>query len=365
MDDVVAIEVRAGASVFAIVSYYCPPDGRLLNSAMLERYVLKYERVIVAGDLNAKHQFYGSKRTDARGEELFDFVERNNLIVANDPNQMTFQSAGTGHWDLIDYFVVSRQVGARTVECYVGECIGSDHLPVHLTIQLQCKINTVPSKQVRILSKCDWALFGEQLKETTSSLDASTLTSESSIDARCAEIEQSITQAIDLACPKRTVKDYAFRLRPETVNLIKLKRKIRKKSQKSNDPAYRTLYNNISRQVNAAVMAERQKAWQVATASLDETDGRSFWQKFKLLTGVTQNNSHRNVQLPDQTGEPTSDPDNVAGLFADSLQKIHVTHNGPYLCDTTKSEVERHVLVCKGEYRPNFIPEAEEATRIL
>ena len=43
MDDVVAIEVRAGVSVFAIVSYYCPPDGRELNSAMLERCVLKYE----------------------------------------------------------------------------------------------------------------------------------------------------------------------------------------------------------------------------------------------------------------------------------------------------------------------------------
>ena len=108
MDDVVATEVRAGASVFAIVSYYCPPDGRDLNSAMLERYVLKYERVIVAGDLNAKHQFYGSKCTNARGDELFDFVERNNLIVLNDPEEMTHQAACTGQWDLIDYFVVSR-----------------------------------------------------------------------------------------------------------------------------------------------------------------------------------------------------------------------------------------------------------------
>src|ERR1700759_3438396 len=31
VDDVVAIEVRAGASVIAIVSYYCPPDGGELN----------------------------------------------------------------------------------------------------------------------------------------------------------------------------------------------------------------------------------------------------------------------------------------------------------------------------------------------
>ena len=186
------------------------------------------------------------------------------------------------------------------------------------------------------------------------------MTSEAAIDERCAKIQQSITQAIDLACPKKTMKDYAFRLRPETISLIRLKRKLRRKSQKSTDPRYRTMYNNISRRVNAAIWTERQKAWQEVTASLDETDGRQFWQKFKMLTGVAKSSKQSNLRLTNEHGEQVSDSDKVAGMFAESLRKIHVTHNGPEFCDTMKSEVEMHVQSYSDEYRPNFTLKSEQ-----
>ena len=358
MDDLVAIETVVGSSKYAVICYYCPPDGRDLNSGMLEQFVLQHERVIIAGDLNAKHQYFGSKSTDARGEQLFDLVERHSLIVANDPDQMTRHDVSTGNSDLIDYLIVSKSVAARAVECYVGECIGSDHLPVHLSIQLSCQIKTVRSKQVRILAKCDWAVFSDKLSESSSGCSSVALNSEAAIDERCDEIRQSITQAIDLACPKRTIKDYAFRLRPETVNLIRLKRKLRRKSQKSNDPRYRTLYNIMSRRVNAAVWTERQNAWHAVTASLDETDGRSFWLKFKMLTGEAKS-SRKQIRLKDENDEATSDSVKVASMFAESLKKIHVTHNGPEFCATMKSEVERQVQMCIGEYTPNYMPKAE------
>src|SRR6476469_9851054 len=56
-----------------------------------------------------------------------------------------------------------------------------------------------------------------------------------------------------------------------------------------------------------------------------------------------------------ENGELTGDPDKVAGMFADSLRKIHVTHDGPEFCNTMKLEVESHVQNCNGEYRPNFM----------
>src|SRR6476469_11262174 len=56
-----------------------------------------------------------------------------------------------------------------------------------------------------------------------------------------------------------------------------------------------------------------------------------------------------------ENGELTDDPDKVAGMFADSLRKIHVTHDGPEFCNTMKLEVESHVQNCNGEYRPNFM----------
>ena len=191
VDYIVAIEVSTEKYKFAIVSYYCPPDNKDLNSGVLEQFLLQYERVIIAGDLNAKHQYFGSQCTDARGEQLFDFVERNNMIVANDPDQMTRHDVSTGHTDLIDYVIVTKPVASRYVECFFGECVGSDHLPVHFKVKLASRIDTVPTKQVRILAKCDWTLFSDKLTEAMSSYNMSDLTSEAAIDVRCDEIRQS------------------------------------------------------------------------------------------------------------------------------------------------------------------------------
>ena len=116
---------------------------------------------------------------------MFDFVERNDLVVLNDPNQMTRHVVSTGYSDLIDYIIVSRQVSSRFKECYSGECIGSDHLPIHLKLQLACQIDKVPTKQVRILAKCDWTLFNDSLIEVNNHYRTNALDSEVAIDARC------------------------------------------------------------------------------------------------------------------------------------------------------------------------------------
>src|SRR5277367_6032282 len=102
----------------------------------------------------------------------------------------------------------------------------------------------------------------------------------------------------------------------------------------------------------------RQNAWHAVTASLDETDGRSFWLKFKMLTGEAKS-SRKQIRLKDENDEATSDSVKVASMFAESLKKIHITHNGPEFCATMKSEVERQVQMCIGEYTPNYMPKAE------
>ena len=113
------------------------------------------------------------------------------------------------------------------------------------------------------------------------------------------------------------------------------------------------MYNNVSRQVNAAIKSERQKAWAAVTAELDESDGHEFWRKFKTLTGVNQS-SFRNISLGGDNGTLVTDKLTVANLFAESLGRIHTTHNGPEFCDTTKTEVEKHVRERNADYTPNF-----------
>lgn len=59
VDDLVAIELTVGTNKLAVLSYYCPPatGGGGLDVRLLERYVATYDRLVLTGDLNAKHLF--------------------------------------------------------------------------------------------------------------------------------------------------------------------------------------------------------------------------------------------------------------------------------------------------------------------
>jgi hypothetical protein len=361
IDDMVAIELRVGADKYCVISYYCPPGANIdLNTDLLEQYLARYNHLVLLGDLNAKHLYYGSQRTDSRGEILFDFVERNDLLVLNDPNEMTRHAVSTGHSDLIDYAIVSRAVSRQGMVCYVGEDVSSDHFPVHLRLKLRCRIDEVPVRQVRIYAKCDWNVFNEKLAQASDHLDASPLASTVDIEEQCKRIRESISDAIDDACPKQLVKDYAFRVTAGTLKLIRLKRKLRRLCQRQPGNAeLKTLYNRTNAFVSKEIQRERQTAWANVTESLDYRAGAQFWKKFNNLTGTSKTGNSRGIGLTTDTGEVSADPGVVCDIFAKMLGKAHQTHTGPEFCGATKAEVDTHVVQHTASYVPCFTVHCE------
>jgi exonuclease III len=369
-DDIAAVEIYADTVKYVIISYYCRPDGRSLDAPLLEQFINRNDRVIIAGDLNAKHQYFGSSCTDRRGEELLEFVNNNDLIVVNDPDQMTRHDTASGHSDLIDYVIMTKLAAAKCIDCYVGEDIGSDHFPLHATIQLSRHINSAPIKLVRPLTKCNWKLFQDELTISFSRLHSSCAPHSAmdghgavracAVDERAMEVSEAITHALNVACPKQLVKTHVFRLSAQTMTLIRLKRKLRRKLQRSNDDFHRLLYNNARRQVTIAMTTERQRAWEAATAKLNNNDGRTFWRTFQTLTGTARHSNRTNVRLTDTNGNVTSETQRVADMFAASLQLIHNTHEGPEFCSATRTEVETYIRNSPDRYQPIFTPRSED-----
>jgi len=351
-DDIVAVKLL-GTYDLVVAAYYCP-DWATFDVPMLEELIHKYDRLVIMGDLNAKHQYYGSRSTDIRGEYLFDLVERNNLFVANNPTQVTRHDVQTGSQDIIDYAIVSEAVVGKLVDCFVGDDVPSDHLPLHLKLRLGTGLNSVQTRKVRRIAKCDWSVFTDTiLTDADDAFSGNTPVGEADIDAKCEAIEKSIVQAFEKACPLRTEKDYAFRVKPDTLKLIREKRKLRRKCQK--DCRYKTAYNVLSRRVKEAIYAERMAAWNSATGSLNDTDGRKFWQQFKRLTGAGKGGgTGRPPKLREATGELTDDPERVANEFASTLERVHRTHDGPEFCDGTRETVERHVENHRDLFTPLF-----------
>lgn len=356
-EDVAAIELRAGNQRYCVVSYYRPPyDNIDLDTPMLVDFATRYDRLLVAGDLNAKHFFFGSRYTDRKGEDLFDWTERCDMIVANSRAGPTRHVVNSGYTDLIDYIIVSKKMAGALIRCFVGDDVSSDHLPVHATFKLAHDTNNVPTRETRLLHKGDWQRFSAELIAATPGLAAHTEASQAGIDAKCDEFEQALRHALDAACPIRTIKSYAFKVTQPTLDLIREKRKLRRKLQKND--GYLTAYNNLKRQVDEAIKAERRAAWERATETLNHIDGHKFWQKFKCLTG-TGKGGGATPRIRDSNGVLTNDQRQVAQSFAESLGSIHRTHEGPEFCADTKATVEASIRGAEHLYVPQFTPRPE------
>ena len=70
---------------FIFISFYFHPDHQLSTSLDLLQAILNSfaKPIYILTHSNSHNSGFGDSRTDARGEELFDFVLKNNLISAN------------------------------------------------------------------------------------------------------------------------------------------------------------------------------------------------------------------------------------------------------------------------------------------
>ena len=353
VDDIVAIDLKTAKGSLAIVAYYRPPHDDIdFDKVTLLKVTHGFKHWIVAGDFNAKHEFFGCQSTNQAGDQLFDFVEENQIIVANDPDSMTRHVVSSGQTELLDLALVPRCMGGQLSDCFVGEDVGSDHLPLHLKLKTAGNIERYPVRMVRVLARCDWEAYANQIDQGIDEVDDAVEWRSETVDARCEEIQQCIASAIDTACPLQPVRAGAFTVTRKTLAMIKLKRKLRRKCQKTGDPELRMLYNKLKRQVKFAIEAEKLESWNDATAGLDNLKGARLWKKFKMLTG--EGTSNRSItRVFGNDGELTSTPKATAEAFAAHLSKVHTTHEGPVFCASTRQTVEAAV---HGRDTSNYLP---------
>jgi sarcosine oxidase/L-pipecolate oxidase len=78
-----------------LCSVYMPPSQPIseiidkLNSDLIE---IKPENLVISGDTNAKNSLWFSSKNDKRGDDLIEFIVKNNLLVLNNSKTPTFVS---------------------------------------------------------------------------------------------------------------------------------------------------------------------------------------------------------------------------------------------------------------------------------
>lgn len=101
---ITAARLSTRSDSYTVASVYCPPSldiDPILQG--LQDLIEKTEgdRLIIAGDFNAKSPAWFSQETDVRGESVEDFLISNDLFTINEPLGPTFVSLnGESHIDL-------------------------------------------------------------------------------------------------------------------------------------------------------------------------------------------------------------------------------------------------------------------------
>ena len=142
------------------------------------------------------------------------------------------------------------------MSCFTGDDIGSDHMSLHLLVNFKRPSVTAPKVSIRSLKNCDWQLFRNILFKYNAKLALyPDIFDEAVLDNKALEFESCIKEAFETACPLREVMRFPNSASMEVVDLIKLKRQARRLAQK--DPAYKSVFYKLQRQVKTILKKER------------------------------------------------------------------------------------------------------------
>ena len=160
--EVVACRVKFGNTDLVVCSVYCPSDVALDNDELdALHHHFGGRNSVILGDFNAHHCLWGSQRSDTRGRQMMDFISGSDLAILNDGSPTRIDD-GTGDVSCIDLSLVSSNIAARFEWATYDDTLGSDHLPITLT--LSCDFVRTPSTPKFKYKEADWGTFSKIVK---------------------------------------------------------------------------------------------------------------------------------------------------------------------------------------------------------
>ena len=335
-EEFLAINFKSQGKTVALATIYNPPDIKP-NIENFRHITNLYPLSILIGDFNCKHTFFGCKVGNTNGDILFNIIEELDLLITND-STATYRPGTSSGGDLLDLALVSRQMASRIQSCDVGDDIGSDHLPVHLTLASP-QIQKQFQREILQYEKTDWNRFN---KEIINNLDRLEPETPEELDLANEKISNIIKEGLNKACPKAKRKDKALFISNETMKLIKLKRQIRRLARNTQKAEDKTLYNQLNNLVSKQVNKDREEFWNQQTKKLDETkDSKEFWKTINSINGKKSGGASKPIIK--ENGNLTQNDLEKATTFAESLGKIHNTHTGEIFDDEFKNLIDKAI----------------------
>ena len=201
------------------------------------------------GDFNSKLEAFGCAKKNTFGPMLKTIQSQLNLIYLN-TDEHTHLDRSTGNTDILDMAFISPNLSKHDIQFLIGDDLGSDHLPIEITIDAQPLRNTHSNSTRYKFNQTDRKVFESTLEEALSSGEVLELKSTQDIDKYADSITTAISTAVDKAIPtSKSGRPESQPISKETLALIKEKCRPRRQYSQAHDRLVKMHINQLQKEL--------------------------------------------------------------------------------------------------------------------
>ena len=208
------------------------------------------------GDFNSKLESFGCAHRNSSGPMHKNIQKQLNLIHLNSDEQ-THMDRAKGSTDILYMAFISPNLEKYDIQFLIGDVLGSDHLPIEISIDTPPHRNTFTNYTKYKFDQTDREVFESTLKEALESADFSGHLPTNDLDKYADFIITAIHTAVNKAIPtSKSVRPESSPISNETLALIKEKHRLRRQYSQKKDAAVKTRINQLQKQVKEKLKVE-------------------------------------------------------------------------------------------------------------
>ena len=244
-----------------ICSAYMPFDSTdLPPPRMVQQLIEHCDRnnidLILGMDANAHHIIWGSSDTNARGENLLEYIASTNLIICNRGNSPTFSVAN--RQEVLDLTLCSMNIQTKVHDWKVSnEEMLSDHRPITFTLNFEP--HSEP-EGFQCIKKTHWGIFNSELEKQIQFFANS-----EDLDSKVEQLNIAIKLAYDKSCPVIYKKGNNTDLPWWNNDLEKMKKtraRLKRRYHNERNEENRVLLNEAKATYRKAMNKARREQWE-------------------------------------------------------------------------------------------------------
>lgn len=346
----VIILINTDLGSFNVAAVYTPPKIKLSNLNYIDFLGGLGSSYLIGGDWNAKNPRWGSRITNPKGKALEEAVSEINANFISPGKPTFFPNNPKAKPDILDFFVFKNIPLLNKTVCDTLD-VPVDHAPVTLSIFTSPILTTGPPSLVS--NKTNWEGFRTDLNNL---IDNSTqFLSSNNIDEEVELLVLNIQKCAQKNTPIALNGIRPLKIPSEILNLIRLKRRARRRKAVTRFPEDKADYNRLNRlvQKRMAKLLNTRFEHFISTLSNKKDEKYSLWKATKYLKRPYQ------LKLPikKEDGSWANNSQEKANVLADHFETIFQPHTDLDQATDDEPELDSSSLLSSSKKtKPSKLP---------